>query len=210
MFGKKCYEHVVRPLRTEIRLLSEEETQLYFEWYTSIIEERIDYLRSYSNIRLDFTSRSLIKLWDWFLKNAKIEPTPQARLDEVERVYREANSPFVREASKILSVQFSTESEYMIQDIAMYWGQVFVKNHPEIYWSYYTKPKTDVFRNSPVLLGFPNAEFPDRPGVAFCPGYMVKVQASRLFRNVAYKKDLYEIHLRWEDKLKKTDAHSIS
>ncbi len=39
-------------------------------------------------------------------------------------------------------------------DIAFYFGQVFLRNHPEVTWELYKGEKTNIDYNQPVLSGF--------------------------------------------------------
>ena len=39
-------------------------------------------------------------------------------------------------------------------DVAIYFAEYIVKHNPSIYWGYLTKPKSYIYVNRPVLLGF--------------------------------------------------------
>ena len=52
--------------------------------------------------------------------------------------------------------KLTTESLSIGMDVAIYLGEVFVHEFPQIYWGFFTKPKSRVSVNEPVLLGFEN------------------------------------------------------
>ncbi len=47
--------------------------------------------------------------------------------------------------------RFSLITAYIMRDIGMHLGEVFVKNYSNISWGFYTKPKSDFFVNQPVF-----------------------------------------------------------
>lgn len=198
---KVAYNILIPPITKNMDQLTKTEAQEYFEWFTGKLVERTEYLRSYTKLLLDYSPESLVSLWAWFLRKAEIEATPKAQLEALKKRLIEANSPFVDTILRDRTKQFTLETEYIIRDIGMYWGEIFVNNYPSIYWDYYTKPKRDLFVNRPLLRGFPNEIFPNKEGVAFEPIYMTQVQASRIFNGEESKSDLLRIHRIWESKI---------
>lgn len=198
---KMKYNIPIAPLDKPTYLLTKKEAQKFFDWYVSILDERVEYLREFTKLSLDYSSDSLAPLWSWFLKHAEIEYTPQERLNELEEELRLTRNPLQDIVLAENARQFTLETEYIMHDIAMYLGEVFVKNHPSIFWGFYTKPKSDSFVNCPVLLGFPNEIYPEKKGMPFVPLHMVKVQASRIMRKNAGKRDLLALYLVWENKI---------
>lgn len=188
------YEILIPPISKPFDQLSKKEAQQFFDWYTAAMNDRIAYLKRASGLELDYSPDSLIPLWKWFLKNAEIEITPEARLQELERQLRSANSPFVKEVLADHAKQLSLETEYMLQDIARYFGEVYVKNYPFIQWGFYSAPKNELNVNQPVLMGFPNRIFPEKKGVPLPPLHVVRVCALRLLSNKASKMDLYDLY----------------
>lgn len=202
MFWRKKplkYDILIPPLNKPVHQLSETEAQAFFDWYMEQLDERTAYLRQYTGLALDYSPESLVPLWKWFLRRAEIENTPAERLNELKK--EKAGHPLADTVLKDSARQLSLETEYIIRDIGMYWGQVFVKNHPSIHWGFYTRPKRDMFVNRPLLLGFPNEVFPDRAGVPFEPVHMTHIQACGLFRHHTSKYDLLKIHRIWEEKI---------
>ena len=157
MYWKKeklHYEVLIPPIIKPFELLNGAEAKEYFNWYIEHIPERVNYLQTYSKVELDYSMNSLIEIWKWFLKNASIEKTPQKRMkslmEELKNSPREIAKGIIEENKR----QFSLETEYIIRDIAMYFGEVCVKNHNSIYWGYHTDIKKDSFANKPILMGF--------------------------------------------------------
>lgn len=195
------YAIIIPPLEKKVNQLSKSEAREYFDWFTSKLCERVEYLRQYTNLNLDYSSESLVKLWAWFINRAEIEYTPKDRLQALEKELVSINSPLTARILAGSTKQFTLETEYIMIDIAMYWGELFTKTYPSIYWGYYTHPKEDAFVNRPVLLGFPNEIFPEKAGIPFEPIHMVNVQASKILRGTASKRDLLAIHQIWADKI---------
>lgn len=84
-----------------------------------------------------------------------------------------------------------------MRDIGIYFGQVFLNNHSNIKWGFYTKPKTDFFVNLPVLLGFEDRSFQHSFKLNFEPTHMVCVQAANIFDDTQKETDLYDLYLNW-------------
>ena len=160
------YEICIPPLKKPFSRLTHQETEEYFQWHLSHLSERISYLSSVvSNSlaihqsELDLSPGSLLPLWSWFLAVAEIEPTPMARLMELDQQYHTHSEQIRAYLLDQSQDQFSLETEFILRDVGMYLGEVFTKNEPGICWSYYEKPKSDFFVNMPVLLGFEDSNY---------------------------------------------------
>lgn len=193
------YEILIPPLLKAIEDLDDIEAYEYFQWYQSKIYERIEYLLMTSskdiNINLFdmiYESISLVYIWEWFLKKAKVIKKPKKeRID----TYEQFNQNFSDDSSEYLSLQ----TEYIIRDIGMYLGEMFTKNFSQLYWDYYTEPKTDVHVNTPLLMGFYDKSFTPPFPMEFEPIYMVGVQAANLFDNTCKSEDLLNLYLHWSN-----------
>ena len=198
------YKFCIPPLNKPFHKLSHKETESFFQWHLSHLHERIDYLSSVVSCQLkipreelDLSPHSLILVWSWFLSVAEIERTPTARLIELEKQYSAHSEQFKRYLLDQSSDQFSLETEFILKDIGMYLGEVFVKNEPNIYWSYYEKPKSDFFVNMPVLLGFEDSKYIPPFKMEFEPVHMAKVQAANIWDGSQKKEDLYNLYTLW-------------
>lgn len=213
-FRKLTYDVLVPKLGKNIFKLNEKETAEYFEWFMDQVPQRIAYV---SRIcakelripleRMDNSPESLLLLWKWFRKRAKTEPII---LSEEEK-----KSPAYENGMFCTKRQLTLETEYIIRDIGMYLGETFRKNHPQIYWTYYTKPKNSFFTNHPLLKGF--VEITD--GVPFYaefePIHMAGIQARKILLKRSKDTDLFNLYTIWVEKtgdgsVEKTGDGSVS
>lgn len=67
--------------------MTNKEAKVYFQWYISKIDERIQYLQDYikndgCSLELDFSPESLKSLWNWYIKKITIENKTEEELNE--------------------------------------------------------------------------------------------------------------------------------
>lgn len=200
------YEVCVPPLKKPFDELTHRETEAYFQWHLSALEERIEYLSSrvcsklsIPRSQMDLSAESLIPLWEWFLMTVEIEETPEEALQHFWD-HDEHPEPFRAELLSRRRKQYTLETELIFFDVGKYFGEVFIKTLPGISWTYYEKPKTDFFVNMPVLQGF--ADFSCDPPfrMFFEPVHMAHVQASHIWKNTQRKDDLFRIYSLWSKK----------
>lgn len=184
------------PIKKEFQEYSSIEAENYFNWYQSKIRERIEYLfkacSSYNKINMEeicFDKKSLIYIWKWFFSVAVIE-----RKSKIEIRFKKFKEDFSNDDSE----KFSIKTEYIIRDIGMYLGEMFVNNHSQIYWTYYTQPNTDFFVNQPLLQGFEDKEFNPPYKMEFEPIHMVGVIAANMFDDTQRVEDLLDLYSQWE------------
>ena len=204
MFWEKkefTYSILVPPLSKEIDKLNADEAEDFFKWYQDRIQERIDYLSCFcldylklKREKLKFEPQSLVYIWECFLKVAEIEVKLENKTTDIKDDKKKSVDMFEDYDARQLSLQ----TEYILRDIGMYLGEMFVKYHPQIYWSFYTEPKTDFFVNQPLLLGFEDKEFTPPFQMEFEPIHMVGVQAANLFDGTQKKTDLLNLYRKWE------------
>ena len=179
------------------------EAKQFFEWYREKIPERVAYLfmvcSNFHGVDLTktiYNKQSLIYLWEWFLNVAKIK-----RSNRITSLLSFDN--FDEEFSKDDSIKFDEKTEYIIRDIGMYLGEMFVRNYNQINWSFYTEPITDFFVNQPLLLGFEDPSFTPPFKMEFEPIHMVGVKAANLFDGTSKKTDLLNLYIQWEQYIPK-------
>lgn len=137
--------------------MSKEEAQLHFEWYLKEIPERVELIKNAyfetngGNIfDLDKTPQSLKKIWKWFLTIFEVvEKTDKEISEENEAVPDWLNDDIYSNNKKM-----SMGTQSIAMDIAIYFGEVFINEFEKIKWGYKTKPKSLVYLNKPVLVGF--------------------------------------------------------
>ena len=198
------YDILIPPLAKSIETLSASEAERFFVWFQSQIPYRIDYLArqcsEYLGINketIDFTPDSLLFIWKWFLEIAETERTPKQKCDLIIANYSNHRSLFQNDLLSKENDQFSLQTEYILRDIGMYIGEVFVRGNPRIHWGYYTEPKTDISVNRPVLLGFEDPRFSPPFSMEFDPIHMVGVQAANIWDNTQKETDLVNLYRRW-------------
>lgn len=137
----------------EFETLKPKEVEPFFNWYVSQSEERISCLKAYYEAdtgkkdTFDFSPTSLIEVWSWYLK--KIVKV-QKSVEQIE--YEKSLEPDFAQ-DDVLDYEFSEETEALMLDISYYFAETIIRNHPQIHWSYFTKPKSRVSVKSPVLIG---------------------------------------------------------
>ena len=195
---KFTYDALIPPFDKPFENFTPEEAKKYFEWFTDQLNSRVEYLRSYSNIDLDYSVSSLVDVWDWFLNNAKIEKTPKSRLKQLDLELKNLPNEIRGEVLKEQSEQFTHETECIMLDIAMYFGEVYVRNNNSITWGYHTDIHLDSFANMPLLVGFEDRDFTPPFKTHFELSFTVKGLAYNIMDNDAKKEDLLEMYNKWQ------------
>lgn len=95
---------------------------------------------------------SLRPLWSWLVANIQLQELTESDLKES----LDAVPKWLHEYIVAGKYKLTTESLSIGMDVAIYLGEVFVHEFPQIYWGFFTKPKSRVSVNEPVLLGFEN------------------------------------------------------
>lgn len=196
------YRPLIPSIDKPFERLSESEARNYFNRYVDTIDERIAYLRSWSKLNLDFSEQSLIDVWEWFLRKAAIVKTSRKDRERVIEQLSDKPSDFIAHVLQAKEQTLSIESEYLIRDIAMYLGALFVQNCRPIHWTYFTEEdKAGSFVNQPVLYGFIEKDSVPIYMPVFEPNHMVRVRAFRIVRNKAKSTDLYDLYKIWIKKV---------
>lgn len=199
-FRKLKYDILIPKLGKNIFQLTEKEAADYFEWYMEKIPERVAYISQVCAKdlripveRMDCSPESLLLLWKWFRRRAKTERViPDKKEDRAKKQPKELWNN---------THQLTLETEYILRDIGMYLGETFQKNHPQIYWTYYTKPRRDFFVNRPLLKGFVDRTFGEPFDAAFEPIHMAGVQAAKILSKKSTDADLLNIYNIWAAKM---------
>lgn len=188
------------PTESDYFKMSQQEAKDNFNRFMRIIPERIDYLvmRCANDLRVSrqmftMSSESLVLLWRWFLQNACIAEMEEIEVSEMQKRFSHFGESFVGKK------KLSAITEFVLQDIGIYMGEIFVKKESSIHWSCCTTPKNSVFINRPVLEGFVDNNYSPPFHVVFEPIHMVGVQAAKLLSgNATDEKDLYNLYMQWE------------
>ena len=99
MLGGTVMEYIAAEAESPIEKgdflsFTKREAEIYFNWYIEHIDERIEYLCEYvhsqgQSIELDFSVNSIIEIWDWYVKQIKIERYTRSELEEIAKEYNE-------------------------------------------------------------------------------------------------------------------------
>ena len=186
------YDICIPPIRKPFPLLNSEEVKEYFQWYIGKIPERIHYL-SYmiaqdfglNESQINLLPDSLIIVWKWFLGVANTE---------------------ISDAS---GMQLDLQTEYIIRDIGMFLGELFHSQYKSISWSYFESPKTDLFVNKPILIGFQDNSVSPPYHAVFEPIHMVRTQACKVLSDRQSEYDLINLYRKWTSKIME-QHHPIS
>lgn len=199
-YKKLKYDILIPKLGKSIFKLNEEETAAYFEWFMEQVPVRVAYVSQVCAKelhipveRMDCSPESLLILWKWFRKRAKTEPVILTEEEKKHPAY--ANGIFRNKR------QLTMETEYIIRDVGMYLGETFRKNHPQIYWTYYTKPKRSFFANHPLLKGFIDMTTGAPFFAEFEPIHMAGIQARKILSKKSKDTDLFDIYTIWAQKM---------
>lgn len=143
--------------------MNKKEAMKHFEWYVNEAPKRIELLREailYTDFiekdKLDFSEESLKLLWKWFIPRVKLVSKTTEEIGSELDKYPDWMKEYVSKE------KLSMESLTLTMDIAIYFAEVFIRNFDEVKWGVITKPKSLVYVNRPVLIGFRNSELDTR------------------------------------------------
>jgi hypothetical protein len=148
------YELIKLPVKSRLREMSDAESKLFLDWVLSNQYKRIETLVSYINATseryfgADFSPESLKPLGEWFAKKIELRPKGQ---EEIERE-KEKLPEWVH--YQIGDTALTPKTTSLIIDIAFYFSQVFLRNHPQITWEIHKGGKSNINYNQSVLTGF--------------------------------------------------------
>lgn len=210
--NQRSYAPLIIPIHKPFHELTKAEAKAYFDWFICHVDERSEYLRQKVskglNIpidSLDFSVHSLILIWRWFLQIAETKRTPKAVLAEIRRELKANGEPkeFIKDMVRAHSVELSVFSRYVIRDIGMYVGKMFVTNYPTLRWDYHTDTTKDSFANMPQIFGFFNTDYTPPFEEQFEPIHYTEMQASNLLDHSQNENDLFDICMRWAQRIPK-------
>jgi hypothetical protein len=162
--------------------LSKKLAETHFNWFISQVPSRIDQLKEFTRIGLDFNPDSLIELWKWFINHVEINEKSD---EEIEREL--AGTEWLRNFVSTRKVSLLYQAVAL--DIAIYFGELIKKNNPKVDWGIIFTPKSFASVNRPVLRGFKI----DSMDVI----RITSNQVSALLNGEHNSKKLYEIYNVW-------------
>ena len=205
------YDLLVSPFGYDFYNMTPKQAGLYFKWFISIIPERMEYFRNRCAsdlnipvITLDYSPDSLIPVWRWFLKTARMEKTPKENLEKMIEGAKIFGESFINWE------QFTIATQFIMKDIAMYIGQSYVLNYPQLRWYYYTKPKNEINAKQPVIAGFYFKDQFTEGDATVNPMSIVDGAASGFYDKTQKETDIYSAYMQWVKWIPKTNQGNQS
>lgn len=193
------YNLLVPPLGLNFSKMTPKQARDNYDWFISKIPERMDYFRkkctSDLNISinsLDYSFDSLVLVWKWFIKIARMEKTPKEELEKMREGAMIFGDSFLN------YTQFTVATEYILRDIGMYIGQTFVTVYPQLHWHLVTKPKNDIDINQPVIAGFKVKIENSFYDATLNPISVATGQAANFYDNSQNENDVYNFCKKWQ------------
>ena len=209
------YEPLIIQADKPFQETTKKEADAYSECFLSKIDERSKYLREivseglHIDIKqLDFTLDSTLLIWKWFLKEAKLDKTPESELDKIRNGLLGQPQSFIDYMVEMARVELSIRTEYILRDIGMYIGKMFISNYENLKWTIKYKPKSYIYVNVPIIVGFvddkPEYPKPFRPDLD--PIYFARIPAMNIFEGTQKENDLYDWCRKWIERIPHIEA----
>ena len=192
------YDLLVSPFGYDYYHMTAKQAAGNFEWFLSVIPQRMEYLKNRCALdlripveKLDFSAASLIPIWRWFLKTARIEKTPKEELIKMEEGAKIFGESFIN------LEQFTVATQFIMKDIGMYIGQSYVLNYPKLHWHYYTKPKNEINAKQPIIAGFYFKDQYTEGDAIVNPMNFVDGAAANIYDKTQKETDIYDFYMQW-------------
>jgi len=131
-------------------LLTTRQAKEIFKWYTDDIPARLDQLQKCidadvnGTVQLTRGKDSLRPLWSWLVANIQLQELTESDLKES----LDAVPKWLHEYIVAGKYKLTTESLSIGMDVAIYLGEVFVHEFPQIYWGFFaTVYKGNIIKN---------------------------------------------------------------
>lgn len=181
---------------TPFSVMSKFEANEYFDWFISIIPQRLEILREYieftgssESIQLDLSPESLISLWEWFIPRIEQRNLTEEELNEE----LELVPDWIKSEVEETVIKFSRNTENLVVDIGIYFGSVMLHSSDQLKWTVIYKPTNHVDVNQPVLTG--------KGRMVLNPIRIVDVCAARTLSSGANINLLNDLYVSWRDSL---------
>jgi len=199
----KNYEPLIIPISKPIENLTEAEAANYNQWFLENIGFRVDYLLekvssdyALKKEKIKYSEESLLYIWRWFLEKAEISKTPLKVLREIRKEMKGHPKSLINYTVEQHKEEFSVFTKYLMRDIGMYLGGMFVSKYSSISWSYKTKPKNYAYVNEPLLIGFidNNPDYPKPFNYELEPIGAIECLALNMFEGSQKESDLLDLY----------------
>jgi hypothetical protein len=178
------YEIIQPPFTLKFREMSRKELDDYFQWFLSMIPDRIAELAKavqttpgFEEWQPDRTPASLDSLGEWLYRHVESRPRTD---EEIQEIALRSSFPIGDPGEELTNRTFS-----LAVDTGIYLSQVFLNNHPSLRWSQEFGDKQFVDYGQPVLAGFRPSPFnPVRMMVTLAYGLVRKSKDGRRLRGL--------------------------
>lgn len=147
------YATIQPPFTLKFREMPKKELKDYFAWFQNILPQRLDELThavkqtpGFETWKADFTPASLDRLGEWFAEQVETRSRTGA---EIQEVRSRSSIPIEISEEELTNRTFS-----LAVDTAMYFSQVFLRNHSALQWDQRFGNRKDADYGQPVLVGF--------------------------------------------------------
>lgn len=192
------YSIIKPPFLVEHETMTKKELREYFDWFQTMIPERIRELTHavrgtfrFQNWEPDLTPESLDELGHWFVGQIEIRSRTE---HEVQEIKNHSASPI-----KIPREELDDKTLSLAMDVGIYISQVFLKNHPTLRWDQPLKNNKYAHYGHAVLAGFRAGIYEDH----FNPMHMMKVFAYDVAKKGKDAAGLQALYSIWEKKISK-------
>lgn len=191
------YPEIDFPIAKPISETTKKEAQLYFDWFMSVMDERIKILTESiqkdinEKWRPDFSKESLGEVGSWLLKHAKNRTvTPEERENEIkEKKLKGLQAELTMEVEEVLT----HETILRCFDAGMYVGETLRKNNKwGLHWLYNIAPKRSMTLHEPVLAL-------DKNKFHVCPRRAMQVTASKMIDGTVKGDELFRVLDAWSN-----------
>lgn len=163
-------------------------------WLKENSDKRVGKLQSLINetstneLRLDFSSKSLILLGEWLYDILETRLISEEEIAEIE----ERMPEWVKAGMERRTKRLTEKSISISFDTAIYFGLTLLRNHPELKCSVHKGGKLDIDHNQPVIVGFKYSPF--NPYQIIATGAVLSIQEGD-------KNRLFELYNIWIEML---------
>lgn len=174
--------------------MSKREADHFFKWFLENRKNRIQVLVDHyestgggSPKDLDLTTESLNLLWNWFVPRiVQVKKTSEELAEENEQL-----PWWIKTESSENEYKLSRETEIMIMDIGLYFGEVLIQQFVQLKWGIIYKPRNFVDVNRPIIVGF-------NKNMTLNPVRVVNTCTSKAAKGIQ-SNDLYSLYQIWAE-----------
>lgn len=184
------------PIDYDFLSKTKKELKLYRQWFEDNKEIRLNELinfvkstKGYEEWNANYSPNSLKKLGEWLEENVETE-----KLSEEEYEHKRKITP---EYIEISDWDLTIKTRSILIDIGIYFGEVFIKNNPNLKWEqYFSRIKNDNDNGHMVIKGFGKQNLN-----SIWVLYILGLELAEGIKKGEISNELYKLYDRWQAKL---------